>query len=560
MITVQDVLTASAFHNSELLAGNKGLIREVTTITVAELPDAANWLRGGELVCTTAFFVSNTVVHQKEWIESLIHNGASALAIKTSRFLGSVPTAIIDVANQYDFPIIGMPHEITWPTVIESFMDFFMSERMRIMKLVEEIQSNLINLVLENNSIQSIAEKIAQLVGNPIILEDARLQVMAIGNIEEEEPSKKEDIQSVLNKRVEKAFRNKIVKSSFYKNIQKGMTKEKSEFIETLDGYPEVQNVMFPIYSNKSVYGFISLLGYRKPHTLTDLIVLQNSTTALALQLTKQYLYEQTFRKKTLALIEDIVHGRIHTQIVFEYDFLNINWSNPMIAILVEFNENHLENDLFWHRTEELISTIIKKHIMKHFGQVIIGNEGSLFTILVSYSPSQAKRLTALLKEDMGHSIEELERHFETGKFQVGVGGVYDKLEMTGKSYKDAKTALSVVKKFERKGSMLFFEDIGIHRILSMIRDTEEIRDFCDDFLSELKQYDVETGNVLVETLHMYLLCDCSIKETAERLFLHSNTVAYRIKKIKQIIKHDLDSPEFKMAYLFALESNALIS
>lgn len=557
MITIQDVLTASAFQNSEVVAGHKGLSRKVTTITVAEVPDSANWLRGGELVCSTAFFISNTVLYQNEWIESLIQNGASALAIKTSRFLGQVPSGIIDVANRHDFPIIGLPHEITWPVVIESFMDFFMNERMKIMQLVEEIQSNLINLVLENNTIQTISDKIANLVGNPIILEDARLNVISIGNPDKDSPVDLD--QPILKQRIGGSFRNKVFKSRFYKNVQNGITKDKLEINVTVDEQPDTVNIMIPIYSNKSIYGFISLLECKKKHTLKDLIVLKNSTTALALQLTKQYLNQQTFRKKTLALIEDIIHGRIHTQIIFEYDFLNINWTNPMIAIQVNFVEPYVENNYFWDRSEELISMIIKKRLRKHFSQVIIGNNGSLFTILVSFPPKQIHEVTALLKEDMNQALAELANHFGDNKFLVGIGGVYPILEMVGRSFKEANTALSIVKKFEWKGSMLVFEDIGIHRILSMVRDSEEIRDFCEDFLSNLIKYDDENGNVLLETLHIYLLCDCNIKETSQKLFIHPNTVAYRMKKIKQIIKHDLDLPEFKLAYLFALESHALL-
>ncbi len=557
VITIQDVLTVDAFRNCEVLAGTKGLTAEVTTITVAEVPDSANWLRGGELVCTTAFFISNKVEHEKEWILSLIRNGASALAIKTSRFLGGLPKAIIDVANQYDFTIFSLPHEITWPIVIESFMDYYMNERMKIMQLVEEVQSSLINLVLENKSIKTMADKIAKLARNPIIIEDARLQVIAIGGLDSEEVDVNKD---VLQHRVGESFQNKVMRSSFYKKIRKGMTIDKIEMTLKLNDKKDTNNIMIPIFSNDGLYGFISLLEYRNPHTPMDLIILKNSTTALALQLMKQYLNEQTSRKKTLALIEDIIQGRIQTQIIFEYDYLSFNWSHPMIAILVEFEGINDKNNKFWDRSEEVISTMIKKHLGKDFGQVIIGNNGSLFTILVSFSPKQMKKVTNLLRENFGQALIELEEYYGKNKFRVGVGGVYDKLEKAGKSYKEAKSALSIVKKYERKGSIIFFEDIGIHRILSMVSDSEEIRNFCDDFLSDLQKYDLENGNVLMETFHMYLLCDCGIKGTAQKLFLHPNTVAYRIKKIKQIIKHDLTLPEFKLAYLFAMESYQLLN
>lgn len=558
MITIQDVLTAKAFQNSLVLAGGEGLSREVTSITVAEVPDAANWLRGGELVCTTAFFISNTVDREVEWIESLISNGAAALAIKTSRFLGTLPASILEAANRHRFPLIGLPHEITWPVAIESFMDFFMNERIKFMEHVGEIQSQLINLVLENEPIQIIVDKIANLVGNPIILEDARLNVIAIGH--ENENVRSEFDQSVIEQRTDETFRNKIRKTDFYQNVQRGRKKDKLEIQINTSEKNGTLNITLPIFSNKSIYGFISLLECRKAHTVIDSLVLENSTTALALQLTKQFLNQQTFRKKTLALIDDLIQGRTQSQIMFDYDFYHMNWSNPMICVLVEFVVPYLENDYFWNQSEELVSNILKKHLKRSFDQVIVGSNGALFTTLVSYAPSRVKGVTKLLRDEMKQALEALDRNFGKGKFRMGIGGAYPDLKMVGKSFKEANTALSIAKKFDRNGSIVFFEDVGIHRILAMIQNTEDIRDFCNDFLKDLKNSDPDNTNMLLETLHNYLLSDCAIKTTAQKMFLHPNTVAYRIKKIKQIIKYDLESAEFKFTYLFALESNLMLN
>jgi purine catabolism regulator len=558
MITIKDVLNSDVFKKYKILAGENGLNREVTTITVAEVPDAANWLRGGELVCTTAFFISNKDLEQKDWIESLILNGASALAIKTSRFLGVLPESIIECANSYKFPIIELDHEITWPVIIESFMDYLTNQRIKIMQLIEDVQRDLINLVLENNTIQTIVNKISALVENTIIIEDAKLNLIALGNVE---GNLQPDLDSpLLKERINDAFRQKVIKSSFYKEIKSGAKKKHLEINLNVPEKKNVRNYMIPIFSNKTIYGFISILESHRAYSSKDLIVLNNSSTAIALQLMKQYLNQQTYRKKNLALIEDIIHGRIHTQIVFEYDFLNINLTDPMIAILVDYVEPDHENNYFWERSEDLITIIIKKHLNKHFQQVIIGNNGSLFTVLVSFNPNQVKQVPTLVKQAMLIALKELVKQFGEDKFLIGIGGAFPQPEMTGKSFKQANTALSVVKKTSgRRGNLLLFEEIGIHRILSLIQDTTKIRDFCDDFLLKLKQYDEENENVLLNTLHEYLLCDCNIKKTAEKLFVHPNTISYRMKKIKQLIKHDLDIPEFKMAYLFALEAEDLL-
>ncbi|WP_018213404.1 PucR family transcriptional regulator [Desulfitobacterium hafniense] len=555
MITIQDVLNADVFQNYNVLAGENGLLREVTTITIAEVPDAAKWLRGGELVCSTAFFISNTGLEQSEWVESLIINGASALAIKTSRFLGVLPKSIIECANNHNFPIIELDHEVTWPAIIEAFMDYVTNQRIKIMQLIEDVQRDLINLVLENNTIQTLVNKISELVGNTIIIEDAKLNVIAVSNVEG-------DIQSNLDSPVFKArinehFRQNVLKSNFYKAVKMGEKKEHLEINLNLPHSEKIRNYMFPIFSNKTIYGFISLLESQQIYSSTDLMVLKNSSTAIALQLMKQYLNQQTYRKKNLALIEDIIHGRIHTQIVFEYDFLNINLANPMVAVLMDYAEPNLENNYFWERSEDLITMTIRKHLYKHFNQVIIGNNGSLFTLLVSFQPNQIEKVNSLVKEAVEHALAELAKQFGEDKFSIGIGGAYPQPELVEKSFKEAKTALSVAKKCKiRRGNVLLFEEIGIHRIIFMVQDTAKIREFCDDLLLELKKYDEKNSDVLLETLHEFLLCDCVVKETAKKMFVHPNTVTYRIKKIKQLLKHDLALPEFKMAYLFALEAN----
>ena len=85
MITVHDVIATEAFEDAKVVAGFDGLNNMISSITVAEVPDAADWLRGNELVCTTGFFIKDNTVSQIRWIERLIEHGAKALAIKIGR-------------------------------------------------------------------------------------------------------------------------------------------------------------------------------------------------------------------------------------------------------------------------------------------------------------------------------------------------------------------------------------------------------------------------------------------------------------------------------------------
>ncbi|WP_142382848.1 PucR family transcriptional regulator [Bacillus canaveralius] len=555
MITVKDVLNTKAFEGAKIIGGMDGLERSVSIVTVAEVPDAANWLRGGELVCTTAYFMSKGVIYQTDWVESLFSNGAVALAIKTGRFLGTVPQAIIDVANRLQFPLIEMPDDITWPIVIESIMNLLMNDQYSVLQRAEEIHTTLTNLVLEDETVQAVADKIASLVGNPIIIEDARLNLIAVGEIEDKI---NEQWKQLIEKRTSLPARKQIMETAYYENVLRNRTKEKLQISLSKD--KSIENITMPILSNRMVYGFVSLIEGSKKVVQMDLIALEHGATALALQFMKQVIHKQTKEKKNIALIDDLVNGRIHTELVNEYQIHNKDWSKPMTVSVLDLTIDDGTEDVYtWNHTENRIIDSIRKHLDKKFDQVIIGMNDSLFTILVSSSNSLLHQAATLLQYELTNILSELKEQKVLVNFSGGIGSVRTELKKLGECFKEAKTALSITKTFPKKGPVLLYEKLGVHRIISMVNSVDELRLFCQEYLSEISAYDYQQKDVLLETLHAYLQCGCNVPETAKKLFVHPNTVTYRLKKIQSLLKLDLNTLEARLTYLFALEANEML-
>ena len=73
-----------------------------------------------------------------------------------------------------------------------------------------------------------------------------------------------------------------------------------------------------------------------------------------------------------------------------------------------------------------------------------------------------------------------------------------------------------------------------------------------DSTVSELARYDSENSSELTETLYTYLSCHHSLKTTCEKLYTHRNTVLYRINKITETYKIDLDDPNKYLRYLLS--------
>ena len=96
------------------------------------------------------------------------------------------------------------------------------------------------------------------------------------------------------------------------------------------------------------------------------------------------------------------------------------------------------------------------------------------------------------------------------------------------------------------------FDDLGTERILYSVRDTLLLEQMGKDMLAPLLSGDTEKKSELVETLFCYLKHNGSVKSVADEMFIHKNTIVYRMGKIKELLGCDLESGEERMQYYLA--------
>lgn len=96
-------------------------------------------------------------------------------------------------------------------------------------------------------------------------------------------------------------------------------------------------------------------------------------------------------------------------------------------------------------------------------------------------------------------------------------------------------------------------EQIGdLTRSLQQLGDLEEVKGQLDRVLSAIRGYDVKTGSELEATLRTYMEHGGSVAETADALFLHRNSVLYRIQRIEELSHIDLHDRKTRQVLLVA--------
>jgi PucR family transcriptional regulator, purine catabolism regulatory protein len=86
-----------------------------------------------------------------------------------------------------------------------------------------------------------------------------------------------------------------------------------------------------------------------------------------------------------------------------------------------------------------------------------------------------------------------------------------------------------------------------------------ELDAFCEDVLGPLLAYDRAHASALLETLGVYLRANENLRRTAERLFVHVNTVNYRLRRIEAITGLDLADSRQRLIAEVALETVRLL-
>ena len=104
----------------------------------------------------------------------------------------------------------------------------------------------------------------------------------------------------------------------------------------------------------------------------------------------------------------------------------------------------------------------------------------------------------------------------------------------------------------KRERRMQYFDQMGLYRMLYLVEDRSLLRDLSDKPLAPVLEYDREHSGEYLTTLESYLRCGGSIKAMSEEMFIHRNTILYRMANIKRLLGCSLDTPEERLVYMVA--------
>ncbi len=143
----------------------------------------------------------------------------------------------------------------------------------------------------------------------------------------------------------------------------------------------------------------------------------------------------------------------------------------------------------------------------------------------------------------LGAIAEYMQKRFPDSTLRIGVGKVCRSLAEIPRSYHMAQQAIRV-RRLDAQGPVACFEDIGLYSLLLSIEDNEVLRSYYRDLFAPILDYDRSNGTSLMHTLAAYIDHDARLAATAKALFIHENTLKYRLNKIKTLLGMEIGQLE----------------
>ncbi|GAA2193620.1 PucR family transcriptional regulator [Micromonospora lupini] len=179
--TVREVLALDPVRHGapRVVAGDAGLDRPVRWVHVAEVPDIATLLGGGELVLTTGIGLPADDAGLRAFIGDLADVGVSGLVVELGRrYVSGVPRVMAAAAERRGLPLVELRRATPFVRITEAVHALIVDAQLTELRAAEEIHQRFTELSVEGADAAEVIRQAAELSGCPVVLENLSRQVL----------------------------------------------------------------------------------------------------------------------------------------------------------------------------------------------------------------------------------------------------------------------------------------------------------------------------------------------------------------------------------------------
>ena len=270
-----------------------------------------------------------------------------------------------------------------------------------------------------------------------------------------------------------------------------------------------------------------------------DIISISQKLSNFLMQFDKWDLASTLFN----ALIENKIINSKESSVDFNLFGFDNYLKHIVAKVEIESDSKSYDNNNEKEDKSNNISNKLMDHFLNYFGHEIpiIFKGESIITLV----PCKNNKNESIWKwaNSFLESIKEKLTDFDV---KIGVSNCFTGLNDLAKHLREAELAIDIMRKVNTNSNIGFFYKLLPYYMLIDLKNTELIHEYFSLTIEPLLTHDKRFNNDLFDTLRIFIKNDGNILNTARKLFIHRNSLYYRLRKIKQILDIPLNSFEDK--------------
>jgi PucR family transcriptional regulator, purine catabolism regulatory protein len=475
-ITVREALALDCMRGARIVAGAAGEGRLIRGVNVMEDANIVRWMRGGELLLTTGYTIRDDPDALRRLVPALARRDLAGLVIKLGLYIDAVPDDVAALADRLRFPLVGLPAQTMFDDILAEVLGTILNRQAVELERSSAIHARLTQVAVDGGSFTDLAEAVSELAQRPVAIRDTQGHVLA-----------------------------------------------------ATDGVPEdlgEPHVVRPIRAGDATHGEVVMWTGGIDLLPHELMTMEHAATVAAMAIAQErsvVLSEQ--RHRTLLLMQLVSRRPLDRAEVARWAAaMGWDMDRARAVVLVELCDGAGERVRVAGRPVE--DRLVRAAHDAVATEPIVWALRSGLALLVEPTASLGR-----VARDLH---DALRRTGAAEGVMVAAGGVAAGADDLGRSYEEAASTLALGRELSGSDFVLEHEELGVYRLLSRL-PLDELRRHRAEAIGPLLDYDREHNGSLVHTLEVFLRCERNRVKAAEELFIHYNTLRYRLGQIDQL-------------------------
>lgn len=515
---LREVLALPSMAGARLVAGQRGVERDVRWSHVVDMPDPAKWIRPGFMLLLSGYSWPGEGDEQRAQIAALEAAGVSAVGMAVPKYVDHFSDQACNEADRVGVPLLEIPWETPFARIMEELHRTVMAEPYEIIARSEQIHRALTRAASRDATLEDLAKSLCALIGRSVTFEDPSGKLLAHCSVNGAHDSIRE--HTLEHAQTPAKMMRALEENGVMSQIR--LTEEPVR-VPAMPQLGAAPRVVCPIRIGADLAGLVWIIEGDRPLSELDHRAAEHAALVAAIHIAHQREIASVEARLGYASFLSLLESKPGEKPAGEerarllgFD-ASARYRAGIVLVPEELpltREGVLRRDRVALRVRESLRAM-------GADQLVTVNLDQVPFLLPESSSGEA----------LYNALGEPELSLVLGRVHTGAAGARE-------SYREALSLIS----YRHRGNVCYYEDLLVPRVI--MGDAAARESFLNELFAPLRQR--KGGPNLIRALLTLARSGFRFGETAATLGIHPNTLRYRLERARSLLGMDLEDSDVR--------------